>query len=175
MTAKQENNYNKETCEVILDTSKTAYLEELDRFKQIESKVNIALALNGVLLAAYLTYLGNLRFQSSDIGYIVYTNLFKIVIIFCLGFGILYFLKAIEIEEYDQVRLDGIVAYTFARESVDKARMQVAATYKEVIDLNREKIKKKSKCYNKGHAFLISSLLFFLIHFIIEEVIKYVH
>ncbi|WP_205600716.1 hypothetical protein [Gracilibacillus sp. YIM 98692] len=67
-----------------------------------------------------------------------------------------------------------MVAYEFAREYENVAKMDIAATYKDAIELNREKIEGKLKFYKLGLRLLTWGFIIFIIHFLIEEVIKYV-
>lgn len=169
---KINKNLNKNSSKSILDTTKTIYNEESDRFKQVESKSAIAVAFNGALLAGYLSYTIAHENQASDIGYLMYTLFFKLVIFLALIVSVLYLLKSIKSEEYSQAGLDNIVTYDFARKLDSIANMEIAATYKEAIDDNRVKIEEKLKLYNLGVNYMIFSLAVFSIYFIIEEVIK---
>lgn len=170
-----QNNENliEETCDSILDTAKTIYTEECERFKQAETKTSITIAFSGVLLGAYLSFLDKYKLQINDISYLIYSYSFKIAIFLCLITGIVYFLKSIKTDQYDQVSLNEIVTYGFAKELGSVAKMEIAATYKEAIDQNREKIEKKLKFYNFGLNYMTWGLIIFLIHFFIEEVMKY--
>jgi hypothetical protein len=174
MSLDQEQ-YNLGTCEAILDTSKTIYNEESERFKQAEAKTNITLAFSGVLFGAYLTYIGAFKPVSESAEYYIYTYLFKLIVFVCFTISITYFLKSIRTGEYDQAGLDAIVNSNFAKEPDAKAKLEIAATYKDALDLNRGKLETKMKTYNQGLNFMFWGFILFALHFVIEEVVKRVN
>lgn len=161
--------------EVILDTAKTIYNEESERFKQVEAKTNITLAFVGVLFAAYLTYLGSYKPIIKDSSYLVYTLLFKLAVFVCFTLSISFFLRSVRTGEYDQVDLDNIVTRELAEASEQEVKLQIAATYKEAIDNNKAMLESKMKEYSLGLNLMFWGFIVFAVHFIIEEVIKYVH
>ncbi|MCM3170400.1 MULTISPECIES: hypothetical protein [Peribacillus] len=164
--------FNPESCEAILDAAKTIHAEELARFSQYESKTNIGLAFVGIILGAYLTYLSAFKPIIDDPSYIIYTLLFKVAILALFTLGIIYFLKSIKSGEYVQVELANILDLDFAREDTTKVRIEIAATYKQVVDQNKDKLIIKSKHYDSGLQFATWGFVIFIIHFLIEEIIK---
>ncbi|MED4170596.1 hypothetical protein [Priestia megaterium] len=170
----EDNEYISETCEAILDTAKTIYNEEAERFKQTEAKTNITLAFVGILFAAYLTYLGAFKPISKEISYLVYTFLFELVIFILFVLSIVYFFKSIKTEEYEQVGLENIVNENLARNDANQTKLLIAATYKDAIDFNKNLLESKLKLYGMGLNFMHWGFLSFAVHFMIEEVIKYV-
>lgn len=166
--------YVAETCEAILDTAKTIYTEESERFKQAEAKTNITLAFVGVLFAAYLTYVGAFKPTTKESSYLVYTLLFQLGVFALFTLSIIYFLRSIKTGAYDQVSLENIVNENLAIETEGKAKILIAATYKDAIDSNKENLESKLKLYSIGLNYMFWGFLIFAVHFVIEEVVKYV-
>ncbi|WP_455931044.1 hypothetical protein [Priestia aryabhattai] len=170
----ENDGYNSETCETILDTAKVIYNEEGERFKQAEAKTNIALAFVGILFAAYLTYLGAFKPSNQEISYLIYTFIFQLAIFILFTLSIVYFLYSIKTGKYEQVALENIVNENFAREKAEKAKLLLAATYKDAIDSNKNNLESKLKLYSVGLNLMLFGFLVLSFHFIIEEVIRYV-
>lgn len=168
------NNYTPESCDAILGTAKHIYLEESERFKQAEAKTNITLAFVGVLFGIYLTFLGAFEPITQEPGYLIYTFLIKAVIFLSLVISISFFIKSVKTGVYDQVSLNDIVNYNFAKEDECKVKLEIAATYKDAIDFNKSGVETKMKFYSKGLIFMYWGFITFATHYIIEEVIKYV-
>ncbi len=166
---------NNETCEAILDTAKTIYTEESERFKQVETKTSITLAFVGVLFGAYLTYLGSFKLSTHEISYLIYTYLFQLVIFVALTVSIIYFLMSIKTGEFEQVDLETIVDTNFSSEPEGIAKLQIAATYRDAISANKNGIDSKMRFYSMGLNYLLWALIIFALYFTIEEVIKHVH
>ncbi|MGD6966415.1 hypothetical protein ACQCVP_08305 [Rossellomorea vietnamensis] len=169
-----EPHYNAESCDAILDTAKTVYAEEQARFIQYENKTNIGLAFGGVVLVAYLTYLGSNKLLLNDTGYLIYSTLFRLSILILFTIGIIYFLKAIKSGDYKQVDLSNIVLLSFAQDPVETVKIELAATYKSAVDENKIVLDKKTKFYDLGLTLVARGFLVFVIYFVLEEVIKYV-
>lgn len=165
---------NADSCEAILDTAKTIHAEESGRFNQCENKTNIGLAFTGVLLGAYLTYLSSYKVPLKDTAYLTYTILFKVAILILFTLAIIFFLKSIKRGEYEQIDLNNIIDLEFAGYDVSKVRLEIAATYKQVVDLNKSKLEKKLEDYDIGLKLVTWGFLLFVGHFLIEEVIRYV-
>jgi len=164
--------YQQGSVDAILDTAKSIYNEEVDRFKQIEAKTSITLTFMGVLFGVFLTYLGAFKPQADEIAYLIYTYLFKCFILVLLSLSITFFFRSIKTGKFEQIQLDNIVTYSFAEEEESKVKLEISATYKEAIDLNCSKIEIKTKHYNVGLKFMSWSFLLFIVHFVIEEVIR---
>ncbi|WP_145039811.1 hypothetical protein [Paenibacillus sp. Y412MC10] len=165
---------NLDSCNVILDTAKTVYNEEYDRFKQIETKTGVTIGFVGVLFGFFLTYLNSVKITSNDVGYLIYTFGIRFIIIVLLAISALRFINAIKVGKFDQINIDNVVDTEVARKPPDELILSVAATYQEVIQKNEEKINKKTDKYNNGLKFMVYGFLLFLVYFCIEEVIKYV-
>jgi len=166
--------FEESSCESILDTAKTVHAEETARFNQFENKTNIGLAFTGVLLGAYLTYLSTFKPAIKDESYLIYTIVFKILILGLLTIAIICFLKSIKTGEYKQVDLNNIIDLEFAKDSPTKVKIEIAATYKSVIDQNKDRLKLKIEFYDKGLDYVTWGFSLFVFHFLIEEIIKYV-
>lgn len=162
------------TCDVILDTAKSVYNEESERFKQAEAKTNITLAFVGVLFGAYLTYLGAFKPPLKEVSYLIYTGLFKLLVFTCFITSIIYFLKSIKTGEYDQVGLDNIVTDDFSKRDEINAKLAVAGTYTDAVANNKERLEDKLKLYGIGLNLMTWGFIIFAVHFVIEEVIRYV-
>lgn len=174
MSQQNQDPYEVGTCDVVLDTAKTIYSEESERFKQAEAKTNITLAFIGVLFGAYLTYLGSFKPVMKDVPYLVYTSLFKLVVFGCFTTSIIYFLRSVRTGEYDQVNIDNIVTKDFSQKKETDSKLAIAATYADAVRLNKDKLESKMKLYSTGLNFMSWGFVIFAIHFIIEEVIRYV-
>ncbi|EGG35253.1 hypothetical protein [Paenibacillus sp. HGF5] len=165
---------NLDSCNVILDTAKTIYNEEYDRFKQIETKTGVAIGFVGVLFGFFLTYLNSVKITSNDVGYLIYTFGLRFIIIVLLTISALKFMNAIKVGEFVQVKLDRIVDKNTARMPPEEVTLSVAATYQEVIQSNEKKIDRKTDKYKDGLKFMVYGFLLFLVYFCLEEVIRYV-
>lgn len=164
--------FQENTIDAILDTAKTIYNEESERFKQAESKTGIALAIVGVLFGAYLTYLGTFEPITKETSYLIYTYIFKLLIFVCFSLGIIFLLRSIRTGQYEQVSLKRIAVEEFGRESPDIAKLGIALTYKEAINNNKGIIENKLAIYNKGLTLVYWGFVFLSIHFLIEGVIN---
>ncbi|WP_078378677.1 hypothetical protein [Sutcliffiella halmapala] len=173
-TNPSEPHYNVDSCDAILDTAKTVYAEEQARFIQYENKTNIGLAFGGVILVAYLTYLGSNKLLLHDTGYLIYSILLRLSVLILFTIGIIYFLRAIKSGDYKQVDLSNIVVLSFAQDPVETVKIELAATYKSAVDENKTILDKKTKFYDIGLTLVTRGFLIFVIYFVIEEVIKYV-
>ncbi|QWG70404.1 hypothetical protein EXW32_29110 (plasmid) [Bacillus mycoides] len=161
------------TSDVILDTAKSVYNEEAERFKQAEAKTNITLAFVGVLFGVYLTYLGAFKPPLKEVSYLIYTCLFKLIVFTCFITSIIYFLKSIKTGEYDQVGLDNIVTNDFSKRNEIDAKLAVAGTYTDAVTNNKGRLEEKLKLYGIGLNLMTWGFIIFAIHFVIEEVIRY--
>ncbi|WP_077624774.1 hypothetical protein [Sediminibacillus massiliensis] len=174
MSEPEKNSRNESSCETILDTAKTIYNEESERFKQAENKTNIAIAFVGILFGIYLTYLSSFEPTTEEDAYLIYTFLFKFLIFILLSLSIIQLLKAIGTGKYDQVSLEAIVEDDLSREDASWVKLQIAATYKDAIDLNKKLVERKMEIYSIGLTLVLWGFILFAIHFIVEEVIKIV-
>ncbi|PEG10308.1 hypothetical protein CON96_11460 [Bacillus wiedmannii] len=170
----EEKTYIEGSCDVVLDTAKSVYDEEIDRFKQTEAKTNITLAFVGVLFGAYLTYLGGYKPPMKEISYLVYTVIFKLTVFMCYIVSIVYFFKAINTGKYKQVGLEEIASESFAKQDAEVTKLRVAFTYRDVINLNRDTLEKKLRFYQIGLYIMACGFMVFALHFLIEEVIRHV-
>lgn len=171
----QENNnksrYRLDSCNAILDTAKTIYSEEADRFKQVESKAGITIGFVGVIFGFFLTNLGPT--SSKNLGYILYSNGFRLAAFFLLSLSLFKFISSIKVGVFAQVDIDKVVSYDLAEDLPEKVTLSIASTYEEVIQQNKEKIDAKINNYNKGLQYMSWGFLLFLIYSIVEGIIKY--
>ncbi|PFT75155.1 hypothetical protein COK81_30465 [Bacillus thuringiensis] len=100
--------------------------------------------------------------------------MFKLTIFICFTISIIYFLRSIKTGEYDQVGIENIVTEDFAQREENDAKLTMAGTYNDAVALNREKLEFKMKLYSIGLNFMTCGFIMFAIHFIIEEVIRFV-
>lgn len=166
--------YDLNSCNVILDTSKTLYNEESDRFKQTESKAGITLGFVGVLLGFFLAFIKESKITGEGSGYLIYNFGFRIAILALFSISALKFVNAIKVGVFQQVIVDAVVDLDLARKKPEHVTLAIAATYKDVIEKNEKKIDKKTDSYNEGLKYMLWGFLLFLVYFIVEEVIKYV-
>lgn len=162
------------SSDAILDTAKTIYYEESERFKQAENKTNIAIAFVGILFGIYLTYLGTFEPVTEQLAYLIYTYSFKSVVFILLSTSVFELLNSIRTGEYHQVSLENVVDDNLSREDSSWVKLLIASTYKDAIDKNKTLIERKMKIYSKGLNLVLLGFTLFAIHFIIEEVIKIV-
>lgn len=173
--AKTSPKYNVGSADAILDTAKTVYNEEADRFKQVEAKTSMTIAFISVLFGAFLTYLGTFNPISENTWYLIYTYFHKFIILSLLSISTIYFFRSIKVGEHRQIDLDSVVDAKYATDDEALLKLRLASTYKEVVDSNCSKIDLKLKNYNRGLFIMVSSFVVFVVHFIVEEVIKNVH
>lgn len=168
------NNHEKEkSSEVMLETVKIVYVEEFERFKQIEFKAQIASAINGVLIGAFIAYIREQSVIESQ-GHMfnsIYIYSFKILILLSLITSILLFLQSIKSETYHQVSMKNMVS--FAEQNANEVMRHVAATYEEANEINKEKMEKKIKHFDRGMVLLQFSIVMFTIFIIVEELNKH--
>ncbi|KKO54492.1 hypothetical protein [Paenibacillus sp. DMB20] len=131
--AEEQNSLNLESCNVILDTAKTIYNEEYDRFKQIETKTGVTIGFVGVLFGFFLNYLISAKLNSNDVGYLIYAFGLRFIIIVLLTVSALKFISAIKVGEFDQINIDNVVDTNLAKEPPESLTLSVAATYQDVI------------------------------------------
>ncbi|WP_418039177.1 hypothetical protein [Paenibacillus xylanilyticus] len=167
-----QTNFDPESCDAILDTAKIIYAEEAERFKQTETKTSIGLAFDGIVIGAYITYLSAFSPTGKEVTYLIYTYLLKIGILALLSISAFYFIKSIKGVVFDQVDLNNIVDEDFAREPVGKVKIDIAHTYNDVVNSNTSKLEEKVKFFDKGLLFMYWGFIIFIIHFVIEEIIK---
>lgn len=165
------SSYQNETVDLILDTAKVVYNEEAERFKQVESKTSITLTFIGVLIGFYLSYLSSFTPVTNNTGYLIYTYLFKIVILLLFSLSILFFIRSIGVGKFEQLDLNNIVLISFAKSEPNQSKLEIAQTYKDSIDLNRTQINKKIESYKYGLNIMLIGFLLFIFHFIVEGVI----
>lgn len=173
-TSSSDPLYKVDSCDAILDTAKTVYAEEQARFIQYENKTNIGLAFGGIILVAYLTYLGSSKLLLHDTGYLIYSILLRVSVLTLFTIGIIYLLRAIKSGEYKQVDLSNIVVLSFAQDPVETVKFELAATYKSAIDENKVILDIKTRFYDIGLTLISWGFSIFVIYFVIEEIIKYV-
>ncbi|OUB71865.1 hypothetical protein [Bacillus thuringiensis] len=174
MGEEREESFIDGSCDVILDTAKAVYDEEIDRFKQTEAKTNITLAFVGVLFGAYLTYLSAFKLPIKEISYLVYTVLFKAAVFTCYITSIFYFLKAINTGKYEQVNLDEVASESYAKQDAEITKLRIAFSYRDIVSRNRDVLERKLKSYRIGLYIMTCGFIAFAIHFLIEEVIRHV-
>lgn len=173
MKEDKESRYDPESSEAILDTAKVKYVEEQERFKQTEFKINIALAFNGILFGIYLTYIQDFL-PSDSVHYMIYTLIVKFIILLLFSISIGKFLRSITVAEFHQIKLDGIIDLELAKQDSSITKLQIASTYREAIDINKKSLDLKIRHYEIGLCLLKWGFFIFIVHFLIEEVIKYV-
>ncbi|OMF73014.1 hypothetical protein [Paenibacillus glucanolyticus] len=171
---KEQPPLNLDSCNVILDTAKTVYNEEYDRFKQIETKTGVTIGFVGVLFGFIITYLTTIKLGNNDAGYLIYTFGIRFVIVTLLAISALKYLGAIKVGKFEQIDIDEVVDTRLASRPPEELTLTIAATYLKVIKENEEKINQKTDKYNDGLKLMVSGFLLFLIYFFLEEVIKYV-
>ncbi|MFD0588679.1 hypothetical protein ACFQZE_11740 [Paenibacillus sp. GCM10027627] len=170
------NQLNSEACSAILDTAKSIYYEEIDRFKQAETKIGIAIAFTGVIFGAFLTFvnLNSINQTSLGFGLTLYSSLFKLIILALLVSSFYQFFKAMQIDDFQQIDIDSIVDSEFAKyESQARVKFDIAVTYKKAIVQNEEKIANKLNRYNNGLRFVAYAFAMFVTHYVVEGIIKY--
>lgn len=150
------------------------YYEEIDRLKQVETKTNIALAFIGVLFGAYLALTGSNLPTLDDIGYLIYSIFFKIFILVLILISLYYFYKSMKVKNFEQLDIDEIVNKETAISISNHTKLAVAATYKKAVLGNRKIIEDKNIDYDMGLKLVGWALVVFVIHYIIEVIIKHV-
>ena len=165
-------NGDPESCEAILDTAKTIYNEEVDRFKQVETKTGITLGFVGVLIGVILTYATNFKALPGQPAHTIYSYSLLILIIALFTTSAMKFINTIKVGIFEQIDIDNIVDSNFAKESPASVRLDLAATYQDTINKNSGKIDKKIKSYNQGLTLMQWGFVAFIIYLIIEGVVK---
>ncbi|GIO30776.1 MULTISPECIES: hypothetical protein [Paenibacillus] len=161
-----------ESCDAILDTAKTIYNEEYDRFKQVETKTGITLGFVGVLFGVFLTYATSIKIPTGQIAHAIYSYIFQIVIAILLTLSAVRFINAIKVGTFEQVDINNIVDSDFAKETPARVKIDLAATYQESINSNSERVDRKNKNYSAGLGLMLWGFILFVIYIIIEEIIK---
>ncbi|WP_058830656.1 hypothetical protein [Paenibacillus polymyxa] len=160
------------SCDAILDTAKTLYNDEIDRFKQVEAKTGITLGFVGVILGVFITYIGTSKLQMDMVPYVVYSYFFRLSIIALLTASSIKLINAIKVGSFQQIDINNIVDEDFAKERPAKVKLDIAATYQETINQNSEKIDEKNDNYNVGLNLMMYGFVLFIVYIILEEIIK---
>jgi hypothetical protein len=166
--------YEFDSCVVIYETAKAVYEEEIDRFKNIETKTNIALAFAGIFLGIFITFTSTNTTGSPNAGYLIYSTLFKALVFGFFITSAVYFYRSLRSESYEQLDLENIVDKETSTGSGTSAYLSIASTYRNAVAANKAKINNKTRLYDKGLGYISISFLVFILHFIIEVVIGYV-
>ncbi|MBO3283085.1 MULTISPECIES: hypothetical protein [Paenibacillus] len=161
-----------DSCDAILDTVKTVYNEEIDRFKQVETKTGITLGFVGVILGVFISYVGASKIQLNVVSYVVFSYFFKLTIIGLLTVSSIKLINAIKVGSFQQVDINNIVDAEFAKDNPADVKYSIAATYQETITQNEEKIDKKNDNYSVGLNLMTYGFVLFIIYIILEEIIK---
>lgn len=170
-----EKKFNLESCETILTVAREIYQDELDRSKQLESKTAITLAFLGVVITYHLgTFLNNKNVYFSNVK--LNTMLFCLDLIITMGFiaSIIFLLHAIALSSFKQVRIRDIVNVEDAISDPAQVKINIAATYKIVVEENKTAINSKSQKYAKGLLLTEISFILFIINLLIKGVVNFV-
>ncbi|QNK54584.1 hypothetical protein [Paenibacillus sp. PAMC21692] len=150
------------------------YYEEIDRFKQVEAKTNIALAFAGIFFGGFITFAVSNTPVNKDIGYLTYSLIFKAVVVVFFLVAAFFFYRSLKSNGYAQLTLENIVNEETALEPANDTHLSIAATYKDAVIANRQRIEEKTDDYDNGLKYISWSFLIFVLHYIVEVVIKYV-
>ncbi|MGD6962734.1 hypothetical protein ACQCVB_11065 [Fictibacillus phosphorivorans] len=158
---------NSESSKVILDTAKTIYSEENDRFKIAETKASILLAFTGVLANFYMQYI----YRRITLEQLNLYDLFFIVINLLLILLLAYLLiSSLMLQDFEQPTLDTVILYSYAEKDQSNIMLEIAATYHNVIKKNREVLKAKYDNIRIALFILIGLLIFSILHIFLKEV-----
>lgn len=173
--AENEKKFDLESCETILTVAQLIYQDELDRSKQFESKTAITLAFVGVVITYHLgTFLNNKNAYLSNVK--LNTMVFCFDLIITLGFisSIILLLQAIALSSFKQVKISDIVNLEDATSDPAQVKINIAATFKIVVEENKTVINSKSQKYANGLCILEISLILFVISLLIKGVANFV-
>lgn len=168
-----EKEYNNDSCGAILDAAKSVYNEEIDRFKQIETKTGVSLGFTGVCFVAFLNFINNNLSGSKQVGYLIYSGLFKLFILSLIFSAAYFFLRSMRVGTFEQIDLENIVDGDLATKTPSYVKLSIGATYKNAAKANEEKIEQKIHNYSKGLKSISIAFVVFVIHYILEVIIKY--
>lgn len=166
--------FNIESCDTILQVAKELYQDELDRYKQIENKTAITLAFIGIVITLLI---GNLESNRTLLINIKINTIFwGVDLLILLGFiiSVISLLNSITVSNLQQVSIDTIVNIEDATSSPAQVKINIAATYQNIVNHNLHVINKKVKKYEHGITFTKYSFTLFSISFLLQGVIQYV-
>lgn len=104
----------------------------------------------------------------------IYSYLVKVIIFLLLTSSIICLLQSIRTATYEQVSLQKIVDKNLAKKNAGEVMISIAATYKEAINNNRNRINRKIVKFDRGLVMLQAAIIAFILYLIIEELGKYV-
>lgn len=172
-----KNKLNEKSSELILQTAKDIYLEEMERFKNTEVKSGILLTAVGVLLTFYLTYMKDIKIDwiIKHSGFFCFFLIVSVIILTLFIKTICFLLLSLKGFKYEQICVNSIVDEKFAMNDSSDVAFDIAATYQNIININRERLEKKTECFNEGLYFLSYTIIFIVLYVLIEGVMKLVN
>jgi hypothetical protein len=171
-----EKKLNEKSAELILQTSKDLYIEEMDRFKNTEVKSGILLTAAGVIFTVYLSILKDIKVDwiSKHLGFYCFFLLVSIIVLSCIVISVTHLLLSLKGDKYEQVSINSIVDEEFAKDDPCDVAFDIAATYQNVINRNREKLENKTRYFNEGLYFLSITVIFIVLYALVEGAMKLV-
>lgn len=169
------NEFNTESCETILSVVKDLYQDDIDRYKQIENKTMISLAFLGIILTIQSSSFsgGNFSyFENIKLNTILFC--FDVFIIVALFISTWFMLASIKLSNFSVIRVADIVNVEDASSDPAQVKINIAATYQNVIEHNRLTINSKTEKYGLGLLFLKIGFVLFFISLMIKGVVSYV-
>ncbi len=158
--------------EILLSVLQKEYEYEADRFRSLESRTGIFMAFVGAVLVFFANTIRiqhfNMKVETvlQALPYVLLI-LFSILTLLSLFISLLYFIKVISIQTYKRLSLDGFTESnaTYDAEIVSTALM---TEYKKIVEHNNEANNKKVKCYKIGVYYILVSLVFMAISYILS-------
>lgn len=166
--------FNEESCGTILQVAKELYQDELDRYKQIENKTAITLTFIGIVIVFLINDI--LSSEITIINVKVTSLLFGFELLILTGFfvSIIYLLISIAVSDFQQVKIDEIVNIKDATSDPAQVKINIAATYQNIVNHNMQVINTKAERYGTGIVWTKYSFIVFSISLLIKGVILYV-
>lgn len=156
-------NYDKNGIDIIFSAIQKEYETEEARNKHLETKVQVLLAVSGVLTSALMILLKSILEYSNNI-------VFDIVMLFAsfsmLALAMLCFLSVVRIKVFKQIIYKNLLSNKALHQNSQEIKYNLAHDYFECTQHNRQVGDEKVKHIKNGSNLIVASILIFFIVFL---------
>lgn len=158
--------------EKLLSVLQKEYEYEADRFRSLESRTGIFMAFVGAILVFFASTI-RIQYFNMEVETVlqalpyVLLILFSILTLLSLFISLAYFIKVISIQTYKRLSLDGFTESNTAYD-VGIVSTSLMIEYKKIIEHNNEANNRKVKYYKTGVYYILVSLVFIAISYILS-------
>ncbi|MCC2339468.1 hypothetical protein OCF13_11915 [Bacillus tropicus] len=163
------------TADVLLSMIQKEYDIEASRKRDIEARTGILIALLGALIGFYTSAIDFSIFKKahSTIEYLCFTFIGIIYIFPLITFFLSMkdFINVLQTKKYQRIGLGGITK-NVAQKPKDVISMQLAESYKTVVEDNGKSNEEKAIQFKKGISLMYISLIGIIIAYIIKQIVS---